>query len=34
MVSEQIAGFTSELEGMEGGDEDLKMAGISYMQPN
>jgi len=34
MVKEWIAGCIRELEGMDGGEEDLKTAGISYMQSN
>jgi hypothetical protein len=33
-VAERIAGFIRELEGMDSGEEALKTAGISYMQPN
>jgi hypothetical protein len=31
---ERITGFIRELEGMDGGEEALKTAGISYVQPN
>jgi len=33
-VAELIAGSIRELEGMDGGEEALNTAGISYMQPN
>ena len=33
-VAERIAGYIRELEGMDGGEEALKTAGISYVQPN
>ena len=33
-VAERIAGFIRELEGIDGGEETLKTAGISYVQPN
>jgi len=33
-VGERIAGFIRELEGIEGGEETLKTAGISYVQLN
>ena len=33
-VAELIAGFIRELEGMDGGEEARKTAGISYLQPN
>jgi hypothetical protein len=33
-VAEWIAGFIRELEGIDGGEEALETAGISYVQPN
>jgi len=33
MVAKRIAGFIREIKRMEGGEEALKMAGISYVQP-
>ena len=33
-LAEQTAGFIRELEGMDGGEEALKTAGISYVQLN